>query len=79
LRRGVDQPSGLIHRLGASEGAGSETGTALMARASASGVALGVYCFGQRNLEIAGQLNGNEKLEMGDHELCESCSGHLIV
>jgi hypothetical protein len=42
-------------------------------------MALGVDGFGKRNPEIAGQLDGNEEREMGDHELCESCSGHLIV
>lgn len=30
---------------------------------------LGDFCFGERNLEIAGRLNGNKKLVMGNHDM----------
>lgn len=30
---------------------------------------LGDFCFGERNLVIAGELNGNKKLVMGNHDM----------
>jgi calcineurin-like phosphoesterase family protein len=33
---------------------------------------LGDFCFGKRNLEIAGRLNGNKKLVMGNHDMYAS-------
>lgn len=30
---------------------------------------LGDFCFGKSNLEIAGQLNGNKRLVMGNHDI----------
>lgn len=30
---------------------------------------LGDFCFGKRNIELAGRLNGNKKLVMGNHDM----------
>src|ERR1039458_3725317 len=33
---------------------------------------LGDFCFGKRNLEIAGRLHGNKKLVMGNHDMYDT-------